>query len=422
MVIKQKTISESCSLEGVGLHRGKKVKITFHPAESNHGIVFRICRDGLKSEEIKVAAKNLFEKQLRTALSNNGVVVETVEHVLSAVQGLGISNLIIEMDENEPPACDGCSLMFCNALIDAGIIEQEAENHVHIIKEPISVYDAEDSYITILPTKSGLKISYSLAGEQLPNQYVTYEHSTKNYLETVAKARTFCRKFEIDALKLIPEVGEGATEENTLIVDLGTISTAQKIENELAYHKILDLIGDLCFLGKPIQGHIICHKSGHSSNHKVVQSLIAQSENNVLDINEIKKILPHAYPFLLVDKITHYEENKSVVGLKNVTYNESFFQGHFPTEPIMPGVLLIEALAQTGAVLIYNKGSNKNKLVLFAGVDKVKFRRQVIPGDQVVLEVIAKNIKSSLGIVKAVARVENQIACEAELKFMVVEK
>ena len=422
MAIKQKTISKPCSLEGIGLHRGKEVKITFHPAISNHGIVFRICKNDLKSEEVKVAAKNIFDKQLRTALSNNGVVVETVEHVLSAVEGLGISNILIEMNENEPPAADGSSLKYCNMLIEAGIEEQDTERDVYVVKEPISIYSEEDSYITILPSKKGLSVSYTLTGEKYPNQYVTYEHSTENYLETVAKARTFCRKFEVDVLKSIPEVGEGANEENTLIVDLETINETQKIENELAYHKILDLIGDLAFLEKPLQGHIICHKSGHSCNHKIVKALIDANDDHILDINEIKKILPHAYPFLLVDKITHYEENKSVVGLKNVTYNESFFQGHFPTEPIMPGVLLIEALAQTGAVLIYNKGSNKNKLVLFAGVDKVKFRRQVIPGDQVILEVIAKNIKSSLGIVKAVARVENQIACEAELKFMVVEK
>ena len=424
MEIKQKTISKPCSLEGIGLHRGKEVKITFHPAPENHGIVFKICKDDLKTEEIKVAAKNLFDKQLRTALSNGGVVIETVEHVLSALNGLGITNLLIEMNEFEPPACDGCSLEYCNALMNAGIEEQNATQEVYVVKEPISIYGGEDSHITILPSKSGMTVSYSLAGEDLPEQFVNYKHTKENYLNTVAVARTFCRKFEVDALKSIPEVGEGANEENTLIVDLQSIKKEQKIENELAYHKILDLLGDLCFLGQPIQGHIICHKSGHSCNHKIVKELIKNDSKNdfFLDINDIKKILPHAYPFLLVDKVIHHEANKKVVGLKNVTYNEAFFQGHFPHQPIMPGVLLIEALAQTGAVFVYHKGLDNNQLVLFAGADKVKFRRQVMPGDQVILEVVAKNLKASVGIVKATARVENQIACEAELKFMIVKK
>jgi UDP-3-O-[3-hydroxymyristoyl] N-acetylglucosamine deacetylase / 3-hydroxyacyl-[acyl-carrier-protein] dehydratase len=422
LAIKQKTITNSVTIEGVGLHRGKPVVMTFHPAEVDHGIAFKINIDDMKSEMVKVCSKNIFDKQLRTALTSGGIIIETVEHVLSAVNGLGIKNLLIEMDEIEPPACDGCSLFFCEKLIEAGIIDQEKDCDVFVVKEPISVYEDEGTSITILPAKSGMTISYSLAGEELPNQFVTYAHSTENYLKSVAISRTFCRKFEIEVLKSTAEVGEGANQDNTLIVDLETINSEQKIDNELAYHKILDLIGDLSFFGRGIQGHIICHKSGHSCNHKIVKELISKSDNKIMDINEIKKILPHAYPFLLVDKIIHYEENKSVIGLKNVTYNESFFQGHFPYQPIMPGVLLIEALAQTGAVFVYKKGLKNNQLVLFAGADKVKFRRQVIPGDQVILEVIAKNLKASVGIVKAVARVENQVACEAELKFMTVEK
>lgn len=422
MKITQKTINKSCQIEGVSLHRGLPVKAVFHPAEVDAGIVFKVVSKSGEEEFIPVASGNLCNRELRSAMTNGKAVVETVEHVLSAVEGLGIHNLIIELNEIEPPACDGSAFKFCEVLQKTGIREQEKEIEVYVVKEPLTVYDKEGSYITVLPNKDGLKVTYTLDGDALPRQNIEYEHSTESYIETVSRARTFCRSFEVEFLKATSNVGEGANEENTLVVDLNTVDEKQKFPNELAYHKVLDLIGDLSFLGQPLHAHLICHKSGHSCNHKLVKELVKRKQDCVFNINRIKEILPHAYPFLLVDKILEYEENRRVVGLKNVTYNEQFFQGHFPQEPIMPGVLLIEALAQTGAVFLYKNQTNKDKLVLFSGVDKVKFRRQVVPGDQVILEVVAKNIKPSMGIVKATASVNGSLACEAELKFMTVTK
>jgi UDP-3-O-[3-hydroxymyristoyl] N-acetylglucosamine deacetylase/3-hydroxyacyl-[acyl-carrier-protein] dehydratase len=336
---------------------------------------------------------------------------------------LGISNLEIQIDGIEPPALDGSALIYAQELLKVGLVEQHAEKEYFVVDEPLVVQDIGGGQITALPYSKGLKISYVLSGEGLPDQVVDYEHTQENFMSQIAPARTFCRKFEAEALKAMPGIGDGANESNTLLVDLATIESDQKLKNELAAHKILDLLGDLALAGKDIRAHLICHRSGHRCNHELLKAVRQQSGEFGLNINVIKEILPHAYPFLLVDRILYYEENKRVVGLKNVSVNEPFFPGHFPDEPIMPGVLLIEALAQTGAVFIYrNQGAKDRKLVLFTGVDKAKFRHRVVPGDQVILEVEAKNLKAHMGVVKAIARVGGAVACEAELKFMIVDK
>lgn len=419
-VQKQKTLASPCTIEGKGLHLGLPVKMKFLPAEEGHGIRFRILEKD-QSVEIPALAKNLNEKILRTALSMNGTCVETVEHVLAAASGLDITNLLIEMDNKEPAACDGAAFEICTALEKAGVIDQKADREEFVIKKSITVNSPKGGSITALPYSEGLKISYTLGGEGLPDQHVEYEHSPESFKTWVAPSRTFCREFEVEALKNLPDVGCGANEKNTLLVKLDTFEEQQKYANELAYHKILDLLGDLSLLGVHIRGHLICYHSGHSCNHELVRALRKEKNGCELNINEIKDILPHSYPFLLVDRILEYEENKRVVGLKNVTINEPYFPGHFPGEPIMPGVLLIEALAQTGAVFIY-RYHGQGKLVLFTGVDKVKFRHRVVPGDQVILEVEAITMKAHGGVVKGLAKVGGAIACEAEMKFMVVNR
>lgn len=418
----QKTLKAPCQFQGKGLHLGRLVNMSFLPAEENYGIRFKIEENGQKIE-IPASSDYIHAKKLRTAIGNKGTVIETVEHVLAAAYGLGITNLIIEMDEIEPAAFDGSAVDLCQLFLDTGLEEQSAEKEFYVVKDSFAVQVDDDNHITALPYSKGLKISYFLSGEGLPNQYVEYEHSEENFLKHIAPARTFCREFEVEALKEMPEVGDGADESNTLLVALDTLHQKQRFDNELAYHKVLDLIGDMSLLGKGIKGHLVCHRSGHSCNHQLLRKFQSeQQQEGLLSIHKIKEILPHAYPFLLVDRILDFEENKRVVGLKNVTINEPFFQGHFPNEPIMPGVLLIESLAQTGAVFLYRNNDSSNKLVLFTGADRVKFRRQVIPGDQVILEVIAKHMKSNVGVVKAIATVDGAVACEADMKFMTVDK
>ena len=415
----QTTISKGVEFKGKGLHLGLSVCLKILPAEENTGLIFRLKKGG-DVTEIPANIKYVHNVALRTALSKDGVTIHTIEHVLASLYGLGISNAIIEMDEIEPPACDGSAQDFCKAILKAGIKEQKEEKQIFNVKEPITVRADGETQISLLPLKSGLKVSFSLEGEGLPSQYVCYEHSQDHFMNQVAPARTFCREFEVDKLKETPDVGEGAGVDNTLIVKLDSIAKDQKIPNELAHHKILDLFGDLSLFGKEIQGHIVCHHSGHSSNHLFVNRLQGMEEGSLIDIKGVREILPHSYPFLLVDKVLGYKDGEWVLGLKNVTINESFFQGHFPGEPIMPGVLILEALAQTGAVMLY-KNRSKSSLAVFAGADKVKFRHRVVPGDQLRLEVKAKTIKSKVGLVQGVATVGGEIACQAEMKFMIVE-
>ena len=414
----QITVAAPVAFSGLGLHLGQPCRLVCRPAAEGSGVYFV----NLKGQKSYPSLDNLRDRPLRTAFETDGFAIETAEHLLAAIQGVGISNLEIEIDGIEPPALDGSARIYAEELLRIGLVEQKTEKACFVVDEPLVVQDSGGGQITALPYK-GLKITYVLSGEGLPNQVVDYEHTQENFMAQIAPARTFCRKFEAEALRAMPGIGDGANESNTLLVDLDTIETDQKIKNELAAHKILDLLGDLALAGRDIKAHLICHRSGHSCNHELLKAIRRQSGEFGLSINVIKEILPHAYPFLLVDRILYYEENKRVVGLKNVSVNEPFFPGHFPDEPIMPGVLLIEALAQTGAVFIYrNQGAKEKKLVLFTGVDKVKFRHRVTPGDQVILEVEAKNLKAHMGVVKAVARVGGALACEAELKFMIVDK
>jgi len=418
---KQTTLASAIEIGGKSLHLGRDVSIRLLPAEVNTGIIFKKSGEN-GVVEVKASYEQLSEKPLRTALEQNGDCVETVEHLLAAAHGVGLHNFIVEINDSEPPATDGSALVFSQKILDAGLVEQEEDRKVFKVSKPISISNSKGGNITVYPHK-GLKVTYVLGGEGLPDQCVEYSHNLDSFLKNIAPARTFCREFEVEKLKEMPGIGDGATEENTLLVNLDSLDEKQRINNELASHKILDLLGDLYLFGMDIEGHFVCHHSGHSCNHLLLQELRKASGEFSLNINSIKEILPHAYPFLLVDRILDYRENERVVGLKNVTVNEPFFVGHFPDEPIMPGVLLIEALAQTGAVFIYNnQGAKAQRLVLFTGVDKVKFRHRVVPGDQLILEVESKTMKPSMGLVKARATVEGALACEAELKFMIVEK
>jgi|SaaInlStandDraft_1057018.scaffolds.fasta_scaffold05390_7 UDP-3-O-[3-hydroxymyristoyl] N-acetylglucosamine deacetylase / 3-hydroxyacyl-[acyl-carrier-protein] dehydratase len=418
-MVNQVTIKNEVSLIGPGLHLGKSAKVLLKPADEYSGITFSVG-----GKVLPASFENITQRPLRTALELEGVSVETVEHLLSAIHGMGVTNIQVEMDGSEPPACDGSSQEFCVALEEAGFQEQKADAVEYAISEPLFVSVPDNGGEIIgLPYSEGLKITYILSGKGLPDQMVEYKHSKENYLSSVSKARTFCRQFEVDHLSNMEGVGDGANENNTLVVNLETLENDQRFRNELAYHKILDLIGDLALLGKQLKGHLICYHSGHACNHELLRALRQQSGEHSLNIYDIKKILPHAYPFLLVDRILDYEENKRVVGLKNVTINEPFFEGHFPGEPIMPGVLLIEALAQTGAACLHRDFSEESeRLVLFTGADKVKFRHRVIPGDQVILDIQVKNLRSQMGVVRGVAKVGSAVACEAELKFMIVER
>ena len=436
----QKTIENSIAIEGIGLHTGEKVSLILKPAPPNTGFVF--VRNGPEhSPVIKAEVDSLLDLEKyprRTSISNDGVNIHTVEHLLSAIFGLGIDNLIIEMHGSECPGLDGSSLIFAQELMKAGIKEQNEQKNFYRVREPIYISE-NGSHLIALPNDT-LKISYTLDYPNSPikSQYASFMLDPEIYLKEIAPARTFCLEEEIDKLKDIG-LGKGSDYENTVVIGKdGVIQNAFRFENEPVRHKICDLIGDLALLGMPIKAHIIGIRSGHALNTKLVRRLKEQMKRekasgiiastteqisgSVLEVSDIEKIIPHRYPFLLIDRIIELEEDRKAIGIKNVSYNEWFFQGHFPGRPVMPGVLIVESLAQVAGVLMLSKQENRGKLAFFMSIDRVKFRRAVKPGDLLILEVEVSKLKSKVGQISGKAYVEGKVACEAVLMCSLVDR
>lgn len=436
----QKTIKKEVKLEGFGLHTGEKVSIKFKPFLPNAGINF--LRLDLPDHPIVNANLNnvidVVQSPRRTSVGNGSVEIHTIEHVMAALSVLGIDNVIIEIDNTEIPGVDGSALPILEALEKAGIQEQDAIRKVFQVKEPIWIADG-DASIVVLPSQE-FKISYTLSYEHpyLRAQYLTFNINRDTFIKEIAPARTFCLEEEVEALKE-QGLGRGADYENTVVVgDEGILKNKLRFEDEFARHKILDLIGDLYLLGCNIKGHVIAIKSGHPLNIKLIQKINNQRmryldgaiqtissglelDNLPLDIEGIQRILPHRYPFLFVDKIIEIDEDKRAVGIKNVSINDYFFQGHFPGRPVMPGVLIVEAMAQVAGVLMLSKRGNQGKLAYFMSIDNVKFRRTVVPGDQLRLEVEVVRLKSKTGQVHTKAFVDSKVVAEANLMFSLVD-
>ncbi|MBI3990639.1 MAG: UDP-3-O-[3-hydroxymyristoyl] N-acetylglucosamine deacetylase [Candidatus Omnitrophica bacterium] len=435
----QKTIERETSIEGIGLHSGQKVKLRFKPAPQNSGISFTRV-DAPNRPSIQAHASRVIDptrRLRRTSIGNGEVEIHTIEHLMSALAGLQIDNLNIEINGEEIPGLDGSALPFAEVLLNAGIVEQpDTSKRVFQAREPVWA-EEKSSSIIVLPCDN-FKVSYVLSYDHhlLKAQYVEFEMDVNSYLKEIAPARTFCLQQEAEDLRR-QGLGKGADYENTVVVgEKGVIDNKLRFEDEFARHKISDLIGDLYLLGASLKGHVLALKSGHSLNIKLLQKLSQQEEKlkeaglratyvgtagPLLDINDIQKILPHRYPFLLIDRILELEEDKRAVGIKNVTINDNFFPGHFPGRPVMPGVLIVEAMAQVAGVLMLHKQENLGKLAFFMSMDKVKFRRPVIPGDQLRLEVEVVKLRSKTGQVATRAIVDSKVVAESELMFSLVE-
>ncbi|MFA5199565.1 MAG: bifunctional UDP-3-O-[3-hydroxymyristoyl] N-acetylglucosamine deacetylase/3-hydroxyacyl-ACP dehydratase [Candidatus Omnitrophota bacterium] len=427
---KQKTICKEVILNGIGIHTGKKVSLTLKPAEVDSGVTF-IRKDMPGEPKIKASADSLLanKSSRRSSIGSGQAEVETIEHFMASLSSLGIDNINIEIDTNELPGLDGSAAGYVKVLEDAGIKEQESEKFIYNVKEPINVQEGTSS-ITVLPYKE-FKISYTLNYDHplLQAQFLEITINANSFKNQIAPARTFCLEDEVAQLKS-QGYGSGASYENTLVVGKeGVIKNKLRFADEFVRHKILDLIGDLYLAGCPIRGHVIALRSGHSLNLQITRKIHEQrtktqganAMKESLDINEIMKILPHREPFLFVDRVTHLEKGKRAVGIKNVTINDYFFRGHFPNRPVMPGVLILEAMAQVGGVMMLASEENRGKLAFFMAIDNAKFRKTVVPGDTLVFEVEAGKIRSKIGTVHGKALVEGKVVAEADLMFALVE-
>lgn len=458
---KQRTIAKEISLKGVGLHTGKEVTMTFKPAPENFGYAFkRIDLEG--QPVIEADANYVVNTQRGTNLEKNGVKIQTSEHVLAALVGLEVDNVLIELDASEPPIMDGSSKYFIRAITDAGILEQKSDREEFIVTDVISYSDEETgSEITIIPADEyQVTTMVDFGTKVLGTQNATLKRLS-DFESEISNARTFSFLHEIETL-LEHGLIKGGDLNNAIVYVDKELSqpTMEKLKvafkkdsisvkpngildnltlhhpNEAARHKLLDVIGDLALVGCRIRGKVIANKPGHYVNTQFAKKLSKiikiERRNKVpkydlnqpplMDINQIMNILPHRFPFLLVDRIIELSSNH-VVGMKNVTMNEPFFQGHFPGAPIMPGVLQVEALAQTGGILALSTVPDpENYLTYFMKIDNVKFKQQVVPGDTLIFKMeLISPIRRGICHMQAYAYANGKLATEAELMAQIVK-
>lgn len=458
---KQRTLQKKVTLQGIGLHTGKNVTLNFLPAPENHGFAFkRVDLEG--TPIIEADANYVVSTQRGTNLEKNGVSIQTSEHVLAALVGLDLDNVLIELDAPEPPIMDGSSKFFVEALEEAGIQEQEQEREEYVVKEVISYKDeATGSEITVIPAEQyQITAMVDFGTKVLGTQNATLEQIS-DFKTQIAKARTFCFLHELEMLLEHGLVKGGNINNAIVYVDKEiSASTMQKLEetfnrkdlsiepsgilnnlslhypNEAARHKLLDVVGDLALVGTRIRGKVIAHKPGHHVNTqfaKKLSKIIKLEKRNkvpsynlhqppLMDTAKIMSMLPHRPPFLLVDKILELSDTH-VVGIKNVTMNEPFFVGHFPGAPVMPGVLQIEAMAQTGGILVLSTVPDpENYLTFFMKMDNVKFKQQVLPGDTLIFKCdLLSPIRRGICHMQACAYANGKLVSEAELMAQIVK-
>ncbi|MDR3250333.1 MAG: bifunctional UDP-3-O-[3-hydroxymyristoyl] N-acetylglucosamine deacetylase/3-hydroxyacyl-ACP dehydratase [Tannerella sp.] len=457
---KQKTLGSEFSLKGKGLHTGLNINVTFKPAQENHG--YKIKRIDLEGEPvIDALAENVTNTQRGTVLSRNEVQVSTVEHALAALYAWGIDNCMIEVDAPEIPILEGSAGVFSENIKRVGTVEQNAPKDYYIVRHKIEVKDEKTgSSLVILPDdKLRIDVLIEFESPVLPNQFASLA-DINEFHSTIAESRTFVFLREIEML-LQNDLIKGGDLDNAIVIydkkmeqgemdgiadtlglphknvkEFGYINDKPLVfPNEPARHKLIDVIGDMALIGKPIKGHIIAIKPGHKINNQLARlirkdiklndiqaPIYDASEAPVMDINRIRELLPHRYPFLLVDKIIEIGGDY-IVGIKNVTVNEPFFQGHFPQEPVMPGVLLVEAMAQTGGLLVLNSASEPERYsTYFMKIDGVKFRQKVVPGDTLIFRMqMLSPIRRNISTMKGYVFVGEKVVCEAEFMAQIIK-
>ncbi|MFN9203011.1 MAG: UDP-3-O-acyl-N-acetylglucosamine deacetylase [Gemmatimonas sp.] len=420
----RRTIVGEAMVAGIGLHLGRPCRLIFRPAPSGTGIVFQRI-DRPDAAPIPARVEVAVEAERRTQLGTGEAALHTVEHVLAAVGGLAIDDLIIAMDGPEPPIMDGSAAPFLDALRSAGLTLQGGRPDWLVLRKSIRVVDGDSVYDAHPCHGLGLEVSIDFPHPLIGPQRGRYLVTADSFTQELASARTFGFVHEVDALRAKGLI-QGASTANAVVLDAtGLVDTSLRWSDEFVRHKALDCVGDLVLAGARVRARIVAHKPSHRGTVALVRALVqhAVREPAVYTVEDILQVLPHRYPFLLVDRILEIEEGKRIVGLKNVTINEPFFQGHFPGHPIMPGVLIIEAMAQVGGMLLMRTIEDpSSKVVYLMSLDNVKFRRPVKPGDQLRLELEVLQMRGTMSKMRGVAYVDGQVVTEAEMAAMVRDR
>lgn len=438
-MLNQQTLNRSASFSGIGLHSGNRVNLTILPAPANSGVRFR--RVDLEGKpEIEARVENVSETNRSTTLAKGNVKIHTVEHILAALAGLGVDNAIVELDANEPPICDGSARDFTQIILAAGIKEQDAKREFITITEPLE-FRLGETVMTVFPDDN-FKITCTSADKKNRfTQFYSSDVTPKLWEKELCHARTFVFFEELEVLYKNGLIKGGSLENAIVIRDDAVVTTEPlRYPEEFVRHKMLDIVGDLALLGKPLKAHINAVRPGHAANVGLAKKILEhlsrpktaaasfappldtptapEQAAGSMDVNEIMKLLPHRYPFLLVDKVLKVEANK-ITALKNVTINEPFFEGHYPGFPIMPGVLQLEAMAQVGGLLMLKHNDGTRKLAYFMAADEVKWRKPVLPGDTLIIEVELMKSRGKICRAKGVCKVGDDLVSEAEVTFMI---
>ncbi len=434
----QRTVKRESTYSGIGLHTGNITSVAFKPAPPNSGIKF--VRSDLPGKPgVEANIKNVISVARGTTLGNGSFQIQTVEHIMATLCGLGIDNLIVEVNADEPPVADGSGLPFVETLEKAGLEEQNFEKEYFEITEPVRFSDG-DVHLVVLPSDE-FKVSTTIDYKHhiLKSQYGSFTITKEIFEKEIAPARTYCFEHEIESLKRRGLARGGSLENAVVIGQNGIHNKDLRFPDEFVRHKILDLMGDVYLIGKPLKVHIIAIRCGHAANIALTRKLGKLSDKSagsqasrifkeeefagkVLGLEEIQSIIPHRPPFLFVDKIIMSENMTKAVGFKNLTINEEYFRGHFPNYPIMPGVLIVESMAQTSCVLFLARSELRKKLPYFMAIREVKFRKPVFPGDQLQLEVEVTRARVRGGKIQGKAYVRNELVAEAEFMFSLVDR